>query len=106
MSDYHSIIAQAVSQLPINTVEARLKLYDHARTALMRQLEQEPRRIFGREQRALDKAIRQVEKSSPQYKSTSTALLIVSMFFLHKLWVLDCTAMSTYWVVARLPKAS
>ena len=42
MSDYYSIIAEAVSKLPINTVEARLKLYDHARAALMRQLEQEP----------------------------------------------------------------
>jgi hypothetical protein len=59
-NDYYSIIAGAVSKLPANTVEARQELYNHARTTLARQLEQEPRRIE-RERRSLEKAIRQVE---------------------------------------------
>jgi hypothetical protein len=83
MSDYHSIIAQAVSKLPINTVEARQELYDHARATLARQLEQDPARI-GRERRALDKAIRQVEAlKMKQFNRTpaSTALLKASRWW-------------------------
>ena len=103
-NDYYSIIARAVSKLPTNTVEARQELYDHARAALARQLKQDRSRIR-RERRRLEKAIRQVETSEnvETYKPASTGLLIASAFFLSKLWVLDCTCMASYWVVARLP---
>jgi hypothetical protein len=105
-NDYYSIITQAVLKLPDNTVEARLKLYNHARATLARQLEQEPTRIK-RERRALEKSIRQVEKSSQQtYEPASTGLLIASIWLAGGLWVLDCTVMSAYWVVGRLPKTS
>jgi hypothetical protein len=86
MSDYHSIIAQAVSKLPTNTVEARQELYDHARATLARQLEQDPVRIK-RERQALEKAIRQVELRTAlnmkQFNRTpaSTALLIASRWW-------------------------
>jgi Flp pilus assembly protein TadB len=112
--DYYSIIAQAVLKLPNNTTKARQELYSHARAALARQLEQDPARIK-RERRALEKAIRQVESRAALnikqlnrtgYESPSTALLIASILFLGGLWVLDCTAMSSYWVVARLPKTA
>jgi hypothetical protein len=111
-TDYYSIIAGAVSKLPTNTVEARRELYSHARATLARQLEQDPARIK-RERRALEKAIRQVESRAAVnvkqlnrtgYEPASTALLIASIFFLNKLWALDCTSMSAYWV-ARLPRA-
>jgi len=89
MSDYHSIIARAVSKLPTNTVKARQELYDHARATLARQLEQDPARI-GRERQALDKAIRQVESRTAlnmkqfnrtRYDPASTALLIASRWW-------------------------
>jgi hypothetical protein len=89
MSDYHSIIAQAVSKLTTNTVEARQELYDHARATLARQLEQDPARIKP-ERRALDKAIRQVELRTAlkmkqfnrtRYDPASTALLIASRWW-------------------------
>jgi hypothetical protein len=111
-TDYYSVIAGAASQLPTNTVEARQELYDRARAALARQLEQDPARIK-RERRTLEKAIRQLESRAAlnikqlnrtEYEAPSTVLLIASIFFLKGLWALDCTIMSTYWVVARLPR--
>jgi hypothetical protein len=59
-----------------------------------------------RERRTLESAIRLVELSAPKttYKPRSTAFLLASIFFLSKLWVLDCTCMASYWVVARLPR--
>jgi hypothetical protein len=84
MSDYHSIIAQAVSKLPTNTFEARQELYDHARATLARQLEQDPARIRP-ERQALEKAIRQVETLNMKQFSripASTALLIASRWWM------------------------
>jgi hypothetical protein len=86
-NDYSSIIAGAVSKLPTNNIEARQELYNHARAALARQLEQDPAGIK-RERRALEKAIRQVERDKPAY----TALLIASIFFLGQLWLLEYTS--------------
>jgi hypothetical protein len=90
-NDYCSIIAGAVSKLPSNTVEARQELYDHARAALGRQLEQDPAGIK-RQRRALEKAIRKVERAEPTHKSASTALLIVSIFFLGQLRLVNYTS--------------
>ena len=89
MSDYHSIIARAVSKLSTNTVEVRQELYDHARATLARQLEQEPARIKP-ERQALERAIRQVELRTAlnmkqfnrtQYDHASTALLKASRWW-------------------------
>jgi hypothetical protein len=43
-----------------------------------------------------------VRLSSPLHRAT-TAFLIVSIFFFNKLWLIDITCMSLYWV-ARLPR--
>jgi hypothetical protein len=90
-NDYCSIVAGAVSKLPANTVEARQELYNHARAALARQLEQDPAGTK-RERRALEKAIRQVERAEPTHKSASKALLIASIFFLGQLWLVNYTS--------------
>lgn len=43
-----------------------------------------------------------IRLSSPLHRAT-TAFLIISIFFFNKLWLIDITCMSLYWV-ARLPK--
>ena len=107
IEDYCSVIAQAVSELPDNTVEARQALYDRARTTFTAQLNGQDPSWIKYERRTLESAIRQVESSAPKpqtYKPASTALLVASLIFGNKLWALDCTLMSLHWVVARLPK--
>jgi len=42
MADYHSIIARAVSHLPITSDEARHAIYEQARTALHERLGNDP----------------------------------------------------------------
>ena len=42
MTDYHSIIARAVSHLPHNNDEARRAIYEQARTALHKRLGNDP----------------------------------------------------------------
>jgi hypothetical protein len=43
------------------------------------------------------------QREEQKFEPQSTALLILSIAFLAKLWAIDCTCMSLYWV-ARLPK--
>jgi hypothetical protein len=99
MADYYPLIFRAVSQLPSNTRKARQALYDRARTALAAQPISESQ--IKRELRALEWAIRSVEKSPHEIPGTrgSTALLIISIIFLGRLWVLDPTSMSLHWVI-------
>jgi hypothetical protein len=96
--DYYPIISGAVLKLPSNTREARLELYEHARKTLTAQ--PMPAAEIKRELRALEFAIRAVEKSPRQISGArgSMAWLVVSMFF-PILWVMDATSMSFYWVV-------
>ena len=107
-ADYWPVIAQAVSELPDNTVEARQALYDRARTTFTAQLNGQDPSWIKYERRTMEGAIRQVELTVPKpqtYKPASTALLVVSLIFANKLWVQDFTSMSLYWVVGgRLPK--
>ena len=66
MADYQSLLARAVANLPnASKVETRQAIYDRARTALVTQLRSLrpplPESDIEREERALDKAIAQVE---------------------------------------------
>ncbi len=131
--DYYPVIARAISQLPSDTREARQTLYDRARMALAAQLKDGQHTSKSEAKRlALEIAIRRVEErasssqsphaipvipnvehapkkkfrqsvaiSSPFHRPTTT-LLIISIFF-PRLWIIDFTCMSLYWV-ARLPK--
>jgi hypothetical protein len=113
--DYYSVIARGVSKLPDNTVEARYDLYDRARTSFAAQLNGHDPSWIKYERRTFERAIRQVELKSPRrwnrsqwqtYGPASTFLLIASIIYSRfiPLWAMDCTSMSLYWVVARLPK--
>jgi hypothetical protein len=106
-ADYYPVIARAVSRLPNDTPEARRTLYDRARMALTAQLDEHDQLQIECERRALEAAIHRVENQRrvPEFlaKQPSTALLIASIILLSKLWVLDPTSMSLYWV-ARLPR--
>jgi hypothetical protein len=99
MADYYPVIFRAVSQLPSNTRKTRRVLYDRARTALAAQPISESQ--IKRELRALELAIRSVEKSPNEIPGTrgSTGGLIISIVFFKVLWVLDPTSMSLHWVV-------
>jgi hypothetical protein len=98
-ADYYPIIFRAVQKLPSNDRKARLELYDHARRTVSGQ--SLPAGEIKRELRALEFAIRAVEKSPTEIPGTrgSTPWLIVSIFFLSKLWVQDPTSMSLHWVI-------
>jgi hypothetical protein len=106
-ADYYPVIARAVSGLASDTPEARQTLYDRARTMLIAQLHERDQLQIECERRALEDAIRRVEnqRKAPESlaKEPSTALLVASIILLSKLWVLDPTSMSLYWV-ARLPR--
>jgi uncharacterized membrane protein YhaH (DUF805 family) len=67
-SDYHSIIAHAVSELPTNTAAARQALYSHARTTLASQLSNNSTRLAC-ERAALEKAIREVDAKAAVHRS-------------------------------------
>ena len=88
-ADYYPIIFRAVQKLPSNDRKARFELYDHARRTVSGQ--SLPAGEIKRELRALEFAIRAVEKSPTEIPGTrgSTPWLIVSIFFLSKLWVQD-----------------
>jgi hypothetical protein len=105
--DYWPVIAQAVFELPDNSVEARQALYDRARTTFTAQLNGQDPSWIKYERRTLESAIRLVESTVPKpqtYKPASTALLVASLIFAGSLWVQDCTSMSLHWVVPRLSK--
>lgn len=114
-SDYYALISRAVGKLPTNNRATRRELYRRARQLLHNQLRDHERSYAKREWHSLEKAISIVEKtqrhklkhearSTQDLEARSTPLLVVSIFFLAKLWVLDFTSMSLYWV-ARLPKS-
>jgi hypothetical protein len=97
--DYYPLIFRAVLRLPSNTRKARLELYDHARKTLAAQ--PMPASEIKRELRALEFAIRAVEKSPLEIPGTrgSTAWLVISIFLLKVLWIIDATSMSLHWVI-------
>jgi hypothetical protein len=97
--NYYPVIFRAVLKLPTNTRQARMELYSHARATLAAQ--QLSKRDTKRELRALEWAIRNVEKSPDEIpgRRGSTALLVVSIFFLKVLWAFDATSMSLHWVI-------
>jgi hypothetical protein len=106
---YFSLIARAVSQLPLNDRASREVVYDRARHALIDHLSKSE---LEREQHALEASIREFERRAPPdltnlrnplHRPTAT-LLVISIFF-PRLWLIDITCMSLYWV-ARLPKIS
>jgi hypothetical protein len=108
--EYYALISRAIGKLPINDYHSRQELYRRARELLHNQLREHERSYVKRERRSLDNAISIVEqkqrieqKQRHQFDPRSTPLLVVSIFFLAKIWVLDFTSMSLYWV-ARLPK--
>jgi hypothetical protein len=105
---YHSLIAKAVSQLPTSDHASRGAIYNRARNALADHSSKEE---FKREHRALETAIRKFERdvpqetiklSDPRHRPTTT-LLVISILFFPRLWLIDVTCMSLYGA-ARLPK--
>jgi hypothetical protein len=102
---YHPLIANAVSELPVNEPKARRAVYDKVRNVLAERL---PPSEFERESFALETAIRRVEKGAPRINigtplhRPTTISLVISLFF-PRLWLIDVTCMSLYWV-GRLPK--
>jgi hypothetical protein len=63
MADYFPLIARAVANLEPNTAEARRSLYERARAALVKQIDDKS--LLERECIALDDAIRKVEATVP-----------------------------------------
>ncbi len=102
---YYPLIAKAVSELPVNEPKARRAVYDRARRVLA---ERSPPTEFERESFALETAIRRIEKSAPRIAignplhRPTTISLVISLCF-PRLWLIDVTCMSLYWV-GRLPK--
>jgi hypothetical protein len=98
-ANYYPVIFRAVSGLPSNTHAARLGLYGQARKALAAQ--PLSKRELKRELRALEHAIREVERSPDQIPGErgSTPALVFSIFFLKMLWASDPTSMALYWVI-------
>jgi hypothetical protein len=98
-ANYYPVIFRAVSKLPANTREGRMELYGRARAALAAQ--SLPKRETKRELRALEWAIRHVEKSPKEIPGArgSTVLLVLTIFFFRTPWIVDPTSTSLYWVV-------
>jgi hypothetical protein len=128
---YHSLIAKAISQLPVNDPASRRGVYDRARSALAGHSSKE---TFRHEQRALDAAIGRIERQAlaemtdtrneparpkrsstleylkdrdkPKYENLlhrpSTGGLVFSLLW-PGFWLMDVTCMSLYWV-ARIPR--
>ena len=68
LADYYPVIAQAVHRLEQNTAQTRQTIYDRARAAMAAELHSLTpplgESVIGREQLALEKAIRRVETES------------------------------------------
>src|SRR5262249_3996465 len=68
LADYYPVIAQAVHRLEQNTAQTRQTIYDRARAAMAAELHSLTpplgESVIGREQLALEKAIRKVETES------------------------------------------
>jgi hypothetical protein len=75
-ADYYPLIIQAVSRLEPNSAETRRKIYDRARAAMVAQLRSVTPSLgesdIGREQLALERAIRQVEAENILDLDTAT----------------------------------
>jgi hypothetical protein len=63
MTDYYLVLLRAVAALEANTFEGRRDIYNHARTALIEQLDKRPfiKKDFDRERSTLEDAISRVE---------------------------------------------
>jgi len=63
MTDYYPVLLRAVAALEANTFEVRRWIYNHARTALIGQLDKRPfvKKDFDRERLMLEDAISRVE---------------------------------------------
>src|SRR5262249_8287223 len=63
MTDYYPPLLRAVAALEANTFEGRRAIYNHARTALIEQLDKRPfvKKDFDRERATLEDAISRVE---------------------------------------------
>ena len=63
MTDYYPLLLRAVAALEANTFEGRRAIYNHARTALIEQLDKRPfvKNDFDRERSMLEEAISRVE---------------------------------------------
>jgi hypothetical protein len=76
MADYYPVLARAVSSLPQDNAQARLELYERARTIVTEQLrERAPRKSVAetmREQAAFETAVRRVEAEA-QGRTEATA---------------------------------
>jgi len=63
MTDYYPLLLRAVAALEANTFEGRRAIYNHARTALIEQLDKRPfvKKDYDRERATLEDAISRVE---------------------------------------------
>jgi hypothetical protein len=63
MTDYYPVLLRAVAALEANTFEGRRAIYNHARTALIEQLDKRPfiKKDFDRERLMLENTINRVE---------------------------------------------
>jgi uncharacterized protein len=71
MAEYYSLISRAVADLPDNTGEARLTLYERARDMLVVMLRDQPQTVnesgLARERHLLETAIRKVEEDANRW---------------------------------------
>jgi hypothetical protein len=76
LAGYYPLIFQAVSRLELNTAKTRLKIYDRAHTAMLRQLRSVIPSLtesdISREQLALEEAIKKVETESVHHLGAPT----------------------------------
>ena len=75
MTDYYPVLLRAVAALEANTFEGRRAIYNHARAALIEQLDKRPfiKKDFDRERLMLEDAISRVEADTAN-KQTIIAL--------------------------------
>ena len=95
---YHSLIARAVAQLPLNDPANRQVVYDRARGILG---DHSSKADVVQERRALEAAIKKFEKRAPRkvtfrnpFHRPTTISLLLSIYFLRGFWAIDCTCMS------------
>jgi hypothetical protein len=110
--NYHAVIARAVSEWDYDTSlakQAREIIYKRAKLRVGFELhaQNSPELDISQQLRLLDEAIKKVELA-PRRRARiaqkgSTALLVFTAIVLPRIWAIDFTSMSIYWV-ARLPK--
>src|SRR5690242_12317886 len=92
MTDYYSIVAQAVNRLPSNTDEARHAIYQRARTALRETLATLEPAVSGNAEAALEAAIAKIEMDlllsiMRRFVREEAALSAASLSFVSKIKV-------------------